>query len=300
MKRVSKHLIQALTLVYLLIFIPISSKVLAQSTQGREASEKQRITTPPGLTRPGQNKITLSYMISQSGFREKIFSATTMADIKVNGNPLVGSPIMDSCTRAENEDAKFNCMLMFTVNLLESTSFEIDLKTTADVRRKNELRKSMVDIGAVGIQPIRRPLLGFSFIENSLGIYTLYNDSNEDLTINGLTVRLNSSRIDLGAFNLDNPNLTDFLDLTPSPFVLSQDASISFDLGIELVDGLDVFSQAFVDFTSNTTGLRSIDIQQHQHDPIPESSSIVSLLIFGTLSLTLKKQLNPANMFKKR
>lgn len=264
--------------------------------QGREASEKQRITIPSGITRPGQNKITLSYMISQSGFREKIFSATTMADIKTNGNPLIGSPIMDSCTRAKNEDgkdlnAKFNCMLMFTVDLLEPTSFEVDLKTIADVRKKNELRKSPLTIGGTGIQPITRPLVGFSFTENSPGIYTLYNDSNENLTINRLAVKLNSSSIDLGAFDLDNPNLTDFSDLTSSPFALSEGTSVSFNLGVELLDGLDIFSQAFVDFTSDTTGLRSIDIQQHQHDPIPEPSSIVSLLIFGTFSLALKDKL---------
>ncbi|WP_437174823.1 PEP-CTERM sorting domain-containing protein [Crocosphaera sp.] len=286
----------------------INNSNISKHINGIEVEEKGKLTIPANRTMVGLKKYKITYTISQQGANEMINGANAMADVKVDGVTVNND--MNICEPAKDTAGKpklneFECMVMFSVDLTEQKDIVVELKTTAKAKRKNEMRKSNVKYnytdGTTSSPTWDGTLLGFSFSSNSPGIYTLFNDSLEDVTINKIAVRLNNSQIDLGGFDLDNPDLTDFMDLLESPFILPMGESREFDLDIELLDDFNIFSQAFVEYTGNITGQTSQDIQQHQHGTIPEPSSVFSLLALGTFgaSATLKRKLKASKTTEK-
>lgn len=165
----------------------------------------------------------------------------------------------------------------------------LTITSTATEKFKNKIRKKDAVFLRNGVVQFKPNLGGFEFKSESDGIYTLFNDSDEDWEVNKLLIRINKDEVDLDSFDLNNPNSL-LWDFNLSPFILSQGDSFNLDLGEELLIGGNFFSQAFVDIKGITTERIVLDIQQHQHETIPEPTSTLSFLALGTLGAASTKE----------
>lgn len=260
------------------LFSSITTLIVTNSiflAPGSAATIKAEEKAKFAITAPsGNSTYMLSYRVSIADARppEEITDVTVMGTVR--GVPLTNFTI----TKVDN----FNWDVKLTTRIINNASpedFIFELKTTATEKFKNKLikkdfsltRNGMPDRGNIPSLP------GFEFKSNSDGIYTLFNDSNESWDVNRLLVRINKSEIDLASFDLDSPDL--FLwDFEIDPFNLNPGEQFDLSLNEELLPGIDIFSQAFVEITGQETGKTVLDIQQHQHFPVPEPSNILGTI----------------------